>query len=222
MKRQKYDVCVIGGGAAGMMAAITAAGRGRSVLLMEKSDRLGRKLRITGKGRCNVTNSCTERECIDSIPTGGRFMTSAIYAFPPKAAMSFFEGLGVPLKTERGNRVFPVSDKAYDIVDALRRAMRHAGVELAELTATGIETCDGAVTGVRAGDTVIACESAIIATGGKSYPLTGSTGDGYKFAAELGHKIVDIKPSLVPLETADDYCPRMQGLALKNVALTVK
>ena len=216
-----YDVIVVGGGAAGMMASSEAARRGLKVLLLEKNDRLGMKLRITGKGRCNVTNACTVREALDNIPTGGKFMQSALNAFTPADTAAFYEGLGVKLKTERGQRVFPESDKAEDVVMALRRHAEASGVTIRRGTARSILTEEGSVTGVKTDEDSIRCRSVILCTGGASYPLTGSTGDGYGLAAALGHTIVTPKPSLVPLEVPGELCGRMQGLSLKNVRLTV-
>jgi predicted Rossmann fold flavoprotein len=215
------DVIVVGGGAAGMLASGTAAQRGLKVLLLEKNDRLGMKLRITGKGRCNVTNACAVREALDSIPTGGKFLQSALSGFAPSDTVAFFEGLGVKLKTERGNRVFPVSDKAEEIVAALRKYVESSGAEVRRGTARSVLTEDGRVTGVRTADGNIACHAVILCAGGASYPLTGSTGDGYDMAAALGHRIVTPKPSLAPLEASREICARMQGLSLKNVRLTV-
>lgn len=221
-KKLKYDVVVIGGGAAGMLAAAVAARRGIRVLLLEKNDRLGVKLRITGKGRCNLTNDCTVREALENIPTGGRFLNSAFSGFTPKDTMELFEKLGVPLKTERGNRVFPVSDTAGDVVAALKRACEASGVDIKKGVAKALLTEDGRIKTVLAGEEKIDCKAAVLCTGGLSYPLTGSTGDGYKMAAALGHRIVAPKPSLVPLEASTDVCSRMQGLSLKNIRLTVR
>ncbi|MDR3277534.1 MAG: NAD(P)/FAD-dependent oxidoreductase [Oscillospiraceae bacterium] len=216
-----YDVVVIGGGAAGMPAASAAAARGLRVLLLERGEYTGKKLRITGKGRCNVTNDSAPREAREIIPTGGKFLQSAMHAFPPRDAMALFESLGVPLKTERGNRVFPQSDKASDIVDALRRHMDKTGVAQKRGRAERVLVSGGAVSGVAAGGETIPCRAAILCTGGMSYPATGSTGDGYAMAAALGHTIVPPKPSLVPLEAVGGDCAAMQGLSLRNVRLTV-
>lgn len=215
------DVVVIGGGAAGMMAAAMAAERGGRVLLIDKNNRLGRKLGITGKGRCNVTNDCGVREALDSIPTGGRFLQSAMNGFAPKDTMAFFEKLGVRLKTERGGRVFPVSDKASDIVGALNRYIEKTGVAVIKGRVTGIKVNDGRVTGVVTEREEIPCRAAVLCTGGASYTPTGSTGDGYALASALGHRIVPPKASLVPLCAAPELCRRLQGLALRNVRLTV-
>ena len=216
------DVIVIGGGQAGMMAAITAAERGAKVCLMERNQKVGRKLYITGKGRCNVTNDADVRTVLEHIPRNGRFVTSAITRFPPESVKAFFEKRGVALKVERGGRVFPVSDKAADVVDALFLSLRRSGVELLEDRAEELLVEDGAVCGVRGEHGTIRSKAVVLATGGASYPLTGSTGDGYAMAEKVGHTIVPPQPSLVPLETAGEDCRRMQGLSLRNVAIRVK
>lgn len=205
-----------------MMAAITAAGLGKSTLLLEKMNRCGKKISITGKGRCNVTNNCTSDDFFANIPTNPRFLYSAYAGFNSQDCMDFFERLGVPLKTERGNRVFPVSDKAEDIVRALEQGCEDYGVNRIFSKVTEIITEDGAVKGVKCGSRTYFAPSVLIATGGKSYPGTGSDGDGYRFAEELGHTVTDIKPSLVPIESDDEYCREMMGLSLKNVVLTLK
>ncbi len=217
-----YDCIIVGGGAAGMMAAITAAGLGKSTLLLEKMNRCGKKISITGKGRCNVTNNCTSDDFFANIPTNPRFLYSAYAGFNSQDCMDFFERLGVPLKTERGNRVFPASDKAEDIVRALEQGCEDYGVNRIFSKVTEIITEDGAVKGVKCGSRTYFAPSVLIATGGKSYPGTGSDGDGYRFAEELGHTVTDIKPSLVPIESDDEYCREMMGLSLKNVVLTLK
>ena len=217
-----YDAVIIGGGAAGLFAAGIAAERGLKILLVEKNDRPGVKLRITGKGRCNLTNDCTAAEVMENTPTGGRFLYSALDAFSPKDAMRYFEGLGVPLKTERGNRVFPVSDRATDVVQALIKKARSQNVAIVKDAAKSIMVKDGRVTGLTISDGVINCRAVLLCTGGVSYPLTGSTGDGYIMAQALGHTIIPPKPSLVPLCAEPGLCARMQGLALKNVRLTIK
>ncbi len=217
-----YDCIIVGGGAAGMMAAITAAGLGKSTLLLEKMNRCGKKISITGKGRCNVTNNCTSDDFFANIPTNPRFLYSAYAGFNSQDCMDFFERLGVPLKTERGNRVFPVSDKAEDIVRALEQGCEDYGVNKIFSKVTEMITEDGAVKGVKCGSRTYFAPSVLIATGGKSYPGTGSDGDGYRFAEELGHTVTDIKPSLVPIESDDEYCREMMGLSLKNVVLTLK
>ena len=216
-----YDTAVIGAGAAGMFAAVTAAQNGAKTVIIEKNDKVGRKLAITGKGRCNVTNDCTADTVMKNLPKNPKFMFSALSELPPSEVMAFFEGEGVPLKTERGNRVFPVSDKAYDIVDALYNKMKKLGVKIITARADGISVRDGAVTGASTEKGNIAAKAVILATGGMSYPVTGSTGDGYKFAAALGHTVTAKKPSLVPLETRGG-CAEMMGLSLKNVTLTIR
>ena len=217
----RFDSIIIGAGAAGMMAAITAARAGRNVAVFEKNDRPGKKLRITGKGRCNVTNFCNRDEFMENVPVNNRFMYSSFSAFTPQDVMDFFENAGVPLKVERGNRVFPVSDKAADIVSALDREMKKAGVKLIHETVKEIIVEDGVCCGVRTDKGEHNAQTVLVATGGASYPLTGSTGDGYRFAAETGHTVTAIVPSLVPLETADDFCEKLAGLALRNVTLTL-
>ena len=214
------DAVIIGGGAAGSMCAALAANRGLSVALIEPNRELGRKLRITGKGRCNVTNDCSPREFIEAVPGGGRFLQSAIHRFSPQDAMAFFEGLGVPLKTERGRRVFPQSDRAGDIAGALTRLCHKNGVRMVRERAERIIAGAGGVEAVVTGSGRIDCRSAVICTGGLSYPGTGSPGDGYAMAAALGHTITPCRPSLVPLESPDAYCREMQGFSLRNVTLT--
>lgn len=218
----KHKCIVIGGGAAGMMAAITAAAEGASVTLVERNSKVGRKLYITGKGRCNVTNNCSAEDVLRATPRNGKFLYSCMERFSPADAISFFEKIGVSLKTERGNRVFPVSDQSVDIIDALLRELRRKGVELVETRATALQSNNGAICGVVTEKGTYACDSVILATGGVSYPLTGSTGDGYQMAAELGHTILEPRGSLVPLTSDDPCCPQMQGLSLKNTGIKVK
>ena len=220
---QAADAVIIGGGAAGMMAAITCAERGRDVVLIEHEPFCGKKLRITGKGRCNVCNDCGEdvKAFLKNVPRNPKFLYGSLSRFGPAETMAFFERSGVPLKTERGNRVFPRSDNAHDVANALERRMKRAGAKV--LTAEALEiltTKDGAVCGVRTPEGTIDCESVLIATGGASYPRTGSTGDGYRFARLLGHTVTPLRPSLVPLESGDADCAEMQGFSLKNVTLT--
>lgn len=215
----KSDVIIIGGGAAGSFAAITAARMGRTVTLFEKNEKIGRKLRITGKGRCNVTNNCTWQEAMNSVPVNPRFLYSAFSGFQPQDVMNFFEELGVPLKTERGNRVFPVSDKAEDIVDALDREVKSLGVNVIHQRAAKIIVDGNVCTGVIAVGKEYYSQSVLIATGGQSYPKTGSTGDGYKLAESVGHTVTPIYPSLVPLVSVEKYCGEMMGLSLKNVGV---
>lgn len=218
-----HDLIIIGGGAAGMTAACMAAGRyGKSVLLLERNPRLGRKLLITGKGRCNITNNCDINALIANIPRNPRFLYSAFHNFSPEDTISFFEDLGVPVKTERGNRVFPQSDRAADVANALEREMRRLKVEVRTERVLKLLLDGNHITGVQ-------CESGaeyfsssvLIATGGKSYPLTGSTGDGYELAKQAGHSIIPPVPSLIPILTEEADVKEMQGLSLKNVTLTV-
>ncbi len=220
MSRLSADVVVIGGGAAGMMCSAVAAERGLDVILLEPNKILGRKLRITGKGRCNVTNNCDIKEFLNNIPGDGRFLYSALNKLSPQATMDLFEHLGLPLKTERGNRVFPVSDNANDVAGTLQRYMHRGGVRLEHASAKHIITQDSAVVGVETDAGIIDCRAAVICTGGLSYPLTGSKGAGYKMAEELGHTVTPRRPSLVPLESNDDYCTEMQGFSLRNVTLS--
>lgn len=215
----KFDGIVIGGGAAGMMSAITAARSGSRVLLLERNGRLGKKLLITGKGRCNVTNDCSAEEVLQNVPRNGRFLYSAMTAFPPERAKAFFEENGCPLKTERGNRVFPQSDKAQSVLTSLERSLREAGVEIRGERAVHILTRENRVSGVQTENGSFAAKWVILATGGVSYPATGSTGDGYAMAKELGHTVVEPVGNLVPLEIAGDDCPDMQGLSLRNVGV---
>lgn len=216
-------ILVIGGGAAGMMAAIQAARSGAAVTLLERNEKLGRKLYITGKGRCNLTNDCTVDEALKSYPGGARFLTGALHRFTSRDAMEFFEALGVPLKTERGNRVFPQSDRAADVIDALRRELLRLKVKMVHGRAVELLLRDGRAAGVRLEDgQTLAADAVIIATGGVSYPATGSTGDGYALARQAGHSIVEPRGSLVPLTAAGEECAQMMGLSLRNVRLRVK
>lgn len=215
-------VLVVGGGAAGMMAAITAARQGASVTLVERNEKMGRKIYITGKGRCNVTNHCSAPEVLENIPHGNRFLYSAMNRFPPEAAMEFFTDLGVPLKTERGNRVFPVSDRAADIIDALVRELKRQRVSVVHGRVEHLEVEEGSVIGVTLeGGRFLPAERVILTTGGVSYPATGSTGDGYQMASAVGHTVTPLQGSLVPLVEKGDTCAKMQGLALKNVHIKV-
>ena len=214
-----YDGIIIGGGPAGMFAAITAARAGSRVLLLEKNDRLGKKLLITGKGRCNVTNHCDAREVLQNIPHNGRFLYSAMEAFPPEKIMAFLEENGCPLKTERGNRVFPLSDRASSVLECLTAQLRRCHVTVETGRATEILVEGGAVSGVRTDRGEIPAKWVILATGGASYPATGSTGDGYAMAKALGHTLIPAEGSLVPLETLGPDCPDMQGLSLRNVGV---
>lgn len=214
-------VIVVGGGAAGMMAAIHAAYCGADVTLFEKNDRLGKKLRITGKGRCNVTNDCGTNEFLTNVPTNPRFLYAALNRFSTSDTMDFFEGCGVELKVERGKRVFPKSDKAADIVNALIDRCREVGVKIVTDKVTSLIIEDGHARGVMAGGKKYEADSVIVCTGGRSYPGTGSDGDGYRFAREAGHTVTALRPSLVPIVAEGTLCRSMQGLSLKNVSLKI-
>lgn len=216
------EVVVIGGGAAGCMAALAAAQAGVPVTLLERNPKLGRKLYITGKGRCNVTNDCTAPEVLQNVPHNSRFLTSAVTRFPPESVKQFFQGLGVALKTERGNRVFPQSDKAADIIDALLLALRRARVNIVQDRAVGLRRNGEILEGVDGEHGFYPCRAAVVATGGVSYPLTGSTGDGYALAQSIGHTLLPPRASLVPLVAEQSFCAEMQGLSLKNVAIRVR
>lgn len=214
------NVVVIGGGASGLMAAGTAAEKGHTVTVVEKNSRPARKLLITGKGRCNVTNMCGIDEMLNSIVHNPRFLYGAFSRFTPQDTVDFFENLGVKLKVERGNRVFPQSDKAVDIVDALVGYAKNKA-KIISAKAKALVISNGAVTGVKLDDgKVIDCDSVIIATGGLSYPKTGSDGDGYILAMQAGHTVVKTKPSLVPLEIKESYCRYLMGLSLKNISVS--
>lgn len=219
----QVQIVVAGAGAAGMMAAVTAARQGAKVLLIEPNEKVGRKLYITGKGRCNVTNDCRVDQLLASVPRNGKFLYSAFSRFSPQDTIAFFEKLGVPLKVERGNRVFPQSDRAADVIDALWKELRRCRVELRQDRVTEVAVSGGRVSGVKlekAG--LVNCEAVLLATGGASYPRTGSTGDGYRIAEALGHTITPIRGSLVPLESEDRACSQLQGLSLRNVVLRMK
>nr|WP_294648887.1 NAD(P)/FAD-dependent oxidoreductase [uncultured Blautia sp.] len=227
-------VLIIGGGAAGMMAGVFAACNHHEVHILEKNEKLGKKVFITGKGRCNVANACDTEELFPAVMSNPKFLYSGFYSFGPQDVMNFFEEAGVPLKVERGNRVFPQSDHSSDIIRALERELKKAGAKVHLHTAvkevvkeqitdpeTGTEK--EKITGVILTDgTFMEGDAVIVATGGFSYQSTGSTGDGYRFAKELGLKVTDISPSLVPLKTKEDYIPKLQGLSLKNTGLTIK
>ncbi len=221
MKTLQADVAVIGGGAAGLMAASLLSERGFDTLLIEPNKLTGKKLRITGKGRCNLTNNCDNKQFLENVPCNGSFLYSSINRLGTADTMAFFERIGVPLKTERGNRVFPVSDSAHDVANALERFGRQKGVRMLHKRVTALKVSGGALTSVVAEDTEISCKAAVLCTGGASYPGTGSTGDGYTLAKSLGHTIVPPQPSLVPLVSDDDYCVEMQGFSLRNVTLRV-
>lgn len=215
------NVVVVGAGAAGLLCGARAALKGHSVTIVEKMERPGRKLMITGKGRCNVTNATFElNDLISNVPTNPRFMYSAFSEFMPYDTMALFEELGVPLKIERGNRVFPESDRAVDIVDALVNYCKRSGVKIIHSTVKAIE-CDGnKITAAVLDDkSRLTCDKLVLATGGKSYPRTGSSGDGYYLAKSVGHTVTDIKPSLVPLVCSNNFISRLQGLSLKNISI---
>ena len=224
-------VCVIGGGASGLMAAYAAAKNGNDVLLLEKNEKLGKKIYITGKGRCNLTNDTTPDSFFENVVRGGKFLRGAIYAFSPRATMRFLSERGLSLKTERGNRVFPSSDHASDVTKTLELACREAGVRIhlnetvlrlsQQCTMSDIITMPHIV-GVVTDKGTYDCDAAIVCTGGLSYPSTGSTGDGYRFAAEAGHSLVDRVPALCGVELEGDFYKDLQGLTLKNVALSAK
>lgn len=219
----KKKVVIIGAGAAGLIAAARSAKRGNDTLVIEKMSRPGRKIMITGKGRCNVTNACFDIEdLISNVVRNPRFMYSAFSAFMPYDTIALFEEMGVPTKIERGNRVFPVSDRAVDIVDALVDNAKLSGARIINATVDAFRFDGGRINAVVLSDgEEISCDSVAICTGGASYPATGSTGDGYRLAKSVGHTIVDIEPSLVPIVLSNNYIPKLQGLSLKNVAIRV-
>ena len=217
------QVVIVGGGAAGCMAAGAAARQGHAVTVVERNARPARKVMITGKGRCNVTNHCTVEEFLPHVRRGGRFLYSALTAFPPAAAEALLEELGVPLKVERGNRVFPCSDKAVDVVDALVRYAKGGGARFVQGRVTRLVIEAGRCVGVALEDgTILPADGVIVATGGASYPGTGSTGDGYDLARQAGHTVQPPRPSLSALESPDPFCVELQGLSLKNCGLTVE
>ena len=221
---KQFDRIIIGGGAAGMFAAGFAGQRGERVLVLEKRERPARKILVTGKGRCNLTNNCTPQQFIAAVRRNPRFLMSAAYAFPPQQTMAVFEGLGVPLKTERGGRVFPVSDRAMDIADALCEFARRGGVQVVQAAVTGLILENGGVCGARTADgREYRAPLTVLATGGKSYPATGSDGSGYRLAAEAGHTILPPRPSLVPIicENTDKQFQALMGLSLRNVTLNL-
>lgn len=219
----RNGIIVIGGGAAGIFAAIAAARQGASVAIWEKNNRLGKKMMITGKGRCNVTNAGTVQDIIKNMTGNGKFLYSVLNQLDNEAVMAYFESIGVPLKVERGRRVFPVSDKAADVVDALERELKRYGVNICyERSAKEILTENGVLVGVKdQSGQITPCRCVILATGGNTYPATGSTGDGYVMAREIGHTVTELLPSLVPLETKESWVADCAGLSLKNAALSV-
>ncbi len=214
-------VIVIGGGAAGLMAAYFSALKGNNVILLEKNEKLGKKLYITGKGRCNLTNDVPPMEFLENVNSNSKFLTGAVYSFSPEKTIDFFENSGLELKVERGNRVFPASDKASDVSKILEKLCRKQNVDIRLNTEVlDIMQKDGEVYSVITANEEILCNSVIVATGGISYPLTGSTGDGYKFARKFSHTIKEIKPALVGIEIVGDFFRKIQGISLKNVCLT--
>lgn len=217
----KFDVIIIGGGASGSMAGITSARLGKKVAIFEKNGYIGKKINITGKGRCNVTNNCSNEELMQNVPRNPKFLYSAFAMFSPLDTIDFFENLNVPLKTERGNRVFPVSDKALDISKALERELKRLNVKILEENVTDLLIQDGICKGIKTDKNTYLADSVLIATGGKSYTGTGSTGDGYKFAQSVEHTVTKLVPSLVPIVAEEKYCSDMMGLSLKNVRLNL-
>lgn len=215
-------IVVIGGGPAGMMAAGTAGSRGLDVTLIEKNEKLGKKLFLTGKGRCNITNNTDPEGLISNVPVNGKFLYSAFYTFPSESLIELLNSLGLKTKVERGNRVFPVSDKSSDVIKTLEKYLNINNVKIIRGEVEHIKTENGSAAEViLKNGTKIPCTSVVIATGGISYPQTGSTGDGYKMAARLGHTITKLRPSLVPLETEEDWAAKAQGLSLKNISVTI-
>lgn len=224
MNKDKDQVVVVGGGAAGMIAAVAAADSGRRAVILEKNEKLGKKLYITGKGRCNVTNACGQDKFFENIVSNPKFLYSAFHELDNNALMALLEDNGCHLKTERGERVFPVSDHASDVTAAFQRLIKKKGVEVRlHCPVRGIEAADGQVTGVRLADGgLIPSGNVIVATGGLSYQTTGSTGDGHRMAGELGHKVKPCEPALVPLAVEEEWCKKLQGLSLKNVSLIMR
>ena len=218
---QMTKVVIIGAGAAGLMAGGYASMYGADVTIFEKMHKVGRKLLITGKGRCNLANLCDIQTFMQNVPVNSRFLYSALNNFSPEDIVAFFEGLGLKTKVERGNRVFPVSDRAMDVVDTMRSFALDNGCKIIHKPVVDVVSENGAVKGVVVEGKEVPCDSLIIATGGKSYHRTGSTGDGYKFAEKLGHTVTELRPSLIPLESPDEDCPRLQGLSLRNVRLRI-
>ena len=221
MTQTSKTVIVVGAGASGCMAAVTLAKRGMRVLLFDRNPKIGRKLLITGKGRCNVTNNCDTDTLIASVTTNSRFLYSAFSAFSPQDTMSFFETNGVPLKTERGQRVFPVSDKSMDIIDCFFKLIKKLHIQLINEDVTGLLISQGKAVGVKTDTRTYHGDAVIVCCGGCSYPQTGSDGYGYTLAKQAGHTITDVKPSLVPVVVKEKWCADLQGLSLKNISLKV-
>ncbi len=220
-KKARSNIAIIGAGAAGMFAACILAERGADVTLFERNKDLGLKLGITGKGRCNLTNNCDVKDFLSNVPVGQKFLYSALYTFTPQDTMKYFESLGVELKTERGNRVFPVSDKARDVVFALKNRLLSLGVKIVNARITKLWKDANGIKGVYLDKKPCAFDKVIVCTGGKSYPKTGSTGDGYELAKSCAHSVTELYGSLVPLETVGELAKELQGLSLKNVKLSI-
>ena len=216
----EYGAIIVGGGAAGLFAAANIRSGGR-ILVIEPNRVLGRKLRITGKGRCNLTNNCSAEEVLKNVLRNPKFLYSAVVKFPPDSIMSWFESRGVPLKTERGRRVFPLSDRAEDVAEELIRECKRNGVTFLKAKVDGLTVRDGAVSGVKCGDKEYFSDVVLLAAGGMSYPRTGSDGSGYALAESVGHTVTDLQPSLVPIEICESFCAALSGLTLKNVSLAL-
>ena len=218
-----HKVVIVGGGAAGMIAAYASAQSGNETILLEKNEKLGKKIYITGKGRCNLTNSISANDFFNNVVTNPKFLFSAINSFTPQDTYNFFENIGLSLKIERGNRVFPASDKASDVTKSLERALLQLDVDIRlNVNVLGLSVNGGVINGVKTDKGLIQCDSVVVCTGGASYPLTGSTGDGYNFAKDVGHNVLNLLPALVGIELCGNDYLEMQGLSLKNVALTAK
>ncbi len=218
---EKYDAVIIGGGAAGLFCGVVAAKNKLNTVIIEKEKTPGRKLSITGKGRCNLTNECPPQEFLKGIRTNSKFMQSSIYGFSPEDTISFFESLGLKTVTERGRRVFPVTQRAQDVANTLIDAYRDYGGTIIRDRAVLLDINEGKITGLHCNKMTYSCDTAVIATGGVSYPATGSTGDGYILAAKAGHTVVEPRASLVPLECGERFCSELEGLSLRNVVLTI-
>ena len=224
VRPENMRIVVIGGGPAGMMAAVSAADCGASVILLEKNEKLGKKLYITGKGRCNLTNSCAEEEFFDHVVSNGKFLYSSIYGFPAGQVCAFFEAEGLRLKEERGGRIFPVSDKSSDVIKTMEKALQERNVQIRLRTEVKeLLLSDGEVQGVLLSDhTKITADAVIVATGGLSYRSTGSTGDGYRFAQQTGHKVTELRPSLTALTVLEESVKELEGLSLRNIEIRIE